>query len=101
VLDEIRNWSAKHLRKLENYTNALALNPLDNNETIHGLKTPQDKLEKDHQRKHYSDNLVNNKRVYQLCHCAKLIHEPKFAERTHLSQTLQIRTINLDYRSSE
>jgi hypothetical protein len=38
VLSEIQKWSAKYLTKLENHTNALAVKPLDNNETIHRLK---------------------------------------------------------------
>jgi hypothetical protein len=33
VLGEIKKWNIKHLRKLENHTNALAVNLLDSNET--------------------------------------------------------------------
>jgi hypothetical protein len=38
VLSEIKKWNTKYLRKLENYTNALAVNVLDNSETTHRLK---------------------------------------------------------------
>jgi hypothetical protein len=33
VLSEIRKWNTKCLRTLENHTNALAVNKLDNSET--------------------------------------------------------------------
>jgi hypothetical protein len=39
VLSEIKKWNTKYLRKLENGTNALAVNLLDNSETTHRLKT--------------------------------------------------------------
>jgi hypothetical protein len=50
VLSEIKKWNTKYLRKLENHTNALAVNLLDNGETTHGLKrytiiTLSDRLE--------------------------------------------------------
>jgi hypothetical protein len=50
VLSEIKIWSAKYFSKLENHTNALAVNLLDNSETTHRLKrysvlTQPDKLE--------------------------------------------------------
>jgi hypothetical protein len=35
VFSEIKRWNSKHLRKLENHTNALAVNLLDNSETTH------------------------------------------------------------------
>jgi hypothetical protein len=35
VLSEIKKWNTKYLRKLENHTNALAVNLLDNSETTH------------------------------------------------------------------
>jgi hypothetical protein len=38
VLSEIEMWNTKYLRKLENHTNALALNLLDNSGTTHRLK---------------------------------------------------------------
>jgi hypothetical protein len=38
VLSEIKKLSAKYLRKLENHTNALAVNLLDNSEITHRLK---------------------------------------------------------------
>jgi hypothetical protein len=38
VHSEIKKWNAKYLRKLENHTNALAVNLLDNSETTHKLK---------------------------------------------------------------
>jgi hypothetical protein len=38
VLSEIKKWNTKYLRKLENHTNALAVNLLDNSETTHRLK---------------------------------------------------------------
>jgi hypothetical protein len=38
MLSEIKKWNTKYLRKLENHTNALAVNLLDNNETTHRLK---------------------------------------------------------------
>jgi hypothetical protein len=39
VIDyEIKKWNTKYLRKLENHTNALAVNLLDNSETTHKLK---------------------------------------------------------------
>jgi hypothetical protein len=38
VLSEIKKWNTKYLRKLENRTNALAVNLLDNSETTHRLK---------------------------------------------------------------
>jgi hypothetical protein len=37
-LSEIKKWNTKYLRKLENHTNAQALNLLDNSETTHRLK---------------------------------------------------------------
>jgi hypothetical protein len=37
VLSEIKKWNTKCLRKLENETNALAVNLLDNSETTHRL----------------------------------------------------------------
>jgi hypothetical protein len=33
VLSEIKKWNTKYIRKLENHTNALAVNLLDNSET--------------------------------------------------------------------
>jgi hypothetical protein len=33
VLSEIKKWNTKYLRKLENHTNAPAVNLLDNRET--------------------------------------------------------------------
>jgi hypothetical protein len=38
VLSGIKKWNTKYLRKLENQTNALAVNLLDNSETTHRLK---------------------------------------------------------------
>jgi hypothetical protein len=38
VLSEIKKGNNKYLRKLENHTNALAVNLLHNSETTHGLK---------------------------------------------------------------
>jgi hypothetical protein len=38
VLGKIKEWNTRRLRKLENHTNTLALNPLDNSETTHRLK---------------------------------------------------------------
>jgi hypothetical protein len=38
VLSEIKSWNARYLRKLENNTNALAVNLLENSETTHRLK---------------------------------------------------------------
>jgi hypothetical protein len=38
VLSEIKKWSTKYLRKLENHTNAIAVNLLHNSETTHTLK---------------------------------------------------------------
>jgi hypothetical protein len=38
VLCEIKKWGAKYLRKLENHTNALAVNLLDNSVTKYRLK---------------------------------------------------------------
>jgi hypothetical protein len=38
VLSEIKKWNAKYLRKLENHTNALAVNLLDNSETTHRMQ---------------------------------------------------------------
>jgi hypothetical protein len=38
MLSEIKKWNTKYLRKLENHTNALEVNLLDNSETTHGLK---------------------------------------------------------------
>jgi hypothetical protein len=38
VLSEIKEQNTKYLRKLENHTNVLALNLLDNSETTHRLK---------------------------------------------------------------
>jgi hypothetical protein len=38
VLSEIKDWNTKYLRKLENHTNAQALDLLDNSETTHRLK---------------------------------------------------------------
>jgi hypothetical protein len=35
---EIKKWNTKYLIKLENHTNALAVNLLDNRETTHRLK---------------------------------------------------------------
>jgi hypothetical protein len=35
VYSEIKKWNTKYLRKLENHTNALAVNLLDNSEKIH------------------------------------------------------------------
>jgi hypothetical protein len=37
ALSEIKEWNTTHLRKLENHTNALAVNLLDNSETTHRL----------------------------------------------------------------
>jgi hypothetical protein len=34
----VKEWNTKYLRKLENHTNALAVNLLDNSETTHRLK---------------------------------------------------------------
>jgi hypothetical protein len=41
VLGEIKKWNTKYLTKLENRTNALAVNLLDNSETTHRLKDTQ------------------------------------------------------------
>jgi hypothetical protein len=38
ALSEIKKWNIKYLRKLENHTNALAGNLLDNSETTQRLK---------------------------------------------------------------
>jgi hypothetical protein len=38
VLSEIKKWNTKYLRNLENHTNALAVNQLDNSETTNRLK---------------------------------------------------------------
>jgi hypothetical protein len=38
VLSEIKMWTTKYVIKLENHTNALAVNLLDNIEAIHILK---------------------------------------------------------------
>jgi hypothetical protein len=38
VLREIKKWNTEYIRKLENHTNALAVNLLDNSETTHRLK---------------------------------------------------------------
>jgi hypothetical protein len=38
VLSEIKKCNTKNLRKLENHTNALAVNLLDNSETTHRLR---------------------------------------------------------------
>jgi hypothetical protein len=38
VLSEIKKWNTKHLGKLDNHTNALAVNLLDNTETTNRLK---------------------------------------------------------------
>jgi hypothetical protein len=38
VLSETKKWNTKHLGKLENHTNALAVNLLDNSETTQRLK---------------------------------------------------------------
>jgi hypothetical protein len=38
VISEIKKWNTKHLRKLENRCNALAVNLLDNSKTTHRLK---------------------------------------------------------------
>jgi hypothetical protein len=38
VLRDIKKWNTKYLRKLENHTNALAVNLQDNSETTHRLK---------------------------------------------------------------
>jgi hypothetical protein len=38
VLNEIKKCNTKYLRKLENHTNALAVNLLDNSEATHRLK---------------------------------------------------------------
>jgi hypothetical protein len=38
VLSEIKKWNTKYLRNLENHTNALAVNLLDNSETTRRLK---------------------------------------------------------------
>jgi hypothetical protein len=38
ALSEIRKWNTKYFRKLENHTNALAVNLLHNSETTHRLK---------------------------------------------------------------
>jgi hypothetical protein len=51
VLSEIKHWNTKYLRKLENHTNALTVNLLDNSETTRRLKrytvlTQTDRLEK-------------------------------------------------------
>jgi hypothetical protein len=37
-IGQIRKWNTKYLRKLENHTNALAVNLLDKSETTHRLK---------------------------------------------------------------
>jgi hypothetical protein len=37
ALSEVKKWNTKHLRKLENHTNALAVNLLDNSETTQRL----------------------------------------------------------------
>jgi hypothetical protein len=39
VLNEINEWNIKYLRKLQNHTNALEVNLLDNSESAHRLKT--------------------------------------------------------------
>jgi hypothetical protein len=38
VLSEIKKWNTNYLRKLQNHTNAPAVNLLDNSETTHRLK---------------------------------------------------------------
>jgi hypothetical protein len=38
VLSEIKKWNTKCLRKVENHTNPLAVNILDNSKTTHRLK---------------------------------------------------------------
>jgi hypothetical protein len=38
LIGEIKMWKTKYLRKSDNYTNALAVNLLDNSETTHRLK---------------------------------------------------------------
>jgi hypothetical protein len=38
VFSEMKKWNTKYLTKIENLTNALALNLLDNSETTHRLK---------------------------------------------------------------
>jgi hypothetical protein len=38
VISDTKKWNIKYLRKLENHTNALAVNLLDNSETTHKLK---------------------------------------------------------------
>jgi hypothetical protein len=38
VISEIKEWNTKYLRKLENHTNALAVNLLDNSKNTHRLK---------------------------------------------------------------
>jgi hypothetical protein len=38
VLSEIKKWNTKHLRRLENHTNALAVNLLDNSDNTYRLK---------------------------------------------------------------
>jgi hypothetical protein len=38
ALSEIKKWITKYLRKLENHTNALAVNLVDNSKTTHRLK---------------------------------------------------------------
>jgi hypothetical protein len=50
VLSEIKKWNNKYFRKLENHTNAIAVNLLDNSGTTHRLKrytalTPPDRPE--------------------------------------------------------
>jgi hypothetical protein len=38
ILSEINKWNTQYLKKLENHSNALALNLLDNSETTHRLR---------------------------------------------------------------
>jgi hypothetical protein len=38
VLSKTKKWNTRYLRKLENHTTALAVDLLDNNETVHRLK---------------------------------------------------------------
>jgi hypothetical protein len=38
VLSGIKKWTTKYFRKLDNHTNALAVNLLDNSKTTHRLK---------------------------------------------------------------
>jgi hypothetical protein len=50
VISEIKKWNTKYLRKLENHTNALTVNLLDNSKATHRLKrytvlTPPDRSE--------------------------------------------------------